>query len=46
MERSLNAGHRRQLMTRGRALVTRHGWDVTARAHLASYEALREPLDA
>ena len=46
MERSLNAGHRRQLMTRGRAVAARHSWDSAARAQLASYEALREPVDA
>jgi glycosyltransferase-like protein len=46
MERSLNAGHRPQLRTRGREVAARHSWEGTARAHLAVYEAVAEPAHA
>lgn len=46
MERSLDAVRRAQLVARGLRLAVRHDWTNTARAHLATYEKLREPAHA
>ena len=46
MGRSLGKKRRGKLIARGRHIAARHGWDATARAHLATYEMLREPIHA
>jgi glycosyltransferase-like protein len=46
MARSVDAAHRSRLIARGRSVAVRHSWDGTARAHLAVYDALREPVHA
>ncbi|MGA8654475.1 MAG: MSMEG_0565 family glycosyltransferase [Xanthobacteraceae bacterium] len=46
MMRSLDAAQRPLLIERGTRVATRHDWIATARAHLASYERLLEPVHA
>lgn len=46
MTQVLGEPSRRQFIARGREVAARHGWPETARAHLAIYESLREPLHA
>ncbi|MGO9399214.1 MAG: MSMEG_0565 family glycosyltransferase [Xanthobacteraceae bacterium] len=46
MMRSLDTAQRPLLIERGMRVATRHGWIATARAHLASYERLLEPVHA
>jgi glycosyltransferase-like protein len=46
MVRSLDSGRPEGLIAHGRAVAMRHSWESTARAHLAVYDALREPVDA
>lgn len=42
MAHALDAAHRRRLIARGGLIAARHDWDRTARAHLSTYEKLRE----
>lgn len=46
MTHSLDVARRRKLIARGLEIAARHDWNDTARAHLATYEKLREPVDA
>jgi glycosyltransferase-like protein len=46
MTRSLDGARRERLIAQGRVVAARHSWGGTARAHLAVYDALREPVDA
>jgi glycosyltransferase-like protein len=46
MLRSLDQARRPQLIARGTEVASRHDWSNVARAHLAVYEKLREPLHA
>lgn len=43
---SLDPRRRDKLIARGREIAARHDWDSTARAHLATYEKLRETVHA
>jgi glycosyltransferase-like protein len=44
MARSLDGSRRRQLIARGLQIAARHAWNSTARAHIATYEKVREPV--
>ncbi len=46
MARSLDGARRAALIARGLQIAARHDWAHTARAHLASYEKLRERAHA
>jgi glycosyltransferase-like protein len=46
MTRSLDASRRAQLIARGSQVAARHDWTDTARAHLPTYERLRERVHA
>jgi len=46
MTGSLDAERRTKLIARGLQIVARHDWNNTARAHLSTYEKLREPVHA
>ncbi|HEY2526472.1 MAG TPA: MSMEG_0565 family glycosyltransferase [Xanthobacteraceae bacterium] len=46
MARSLEPSIRDTLGARGLRLAARHDWETTARAHLSTYEKLREPIHA
>ncbi len=46
MARSLDASRREQLIQCGLRIVARHDWTSTAQSHLATYQALMEPLHA
>jgi glycosyltransferase-like protein len=46
MRRSLDAARRDGLIARGRHIAAQHNWDATARAHLGTYEKLRETVHA
>jgi glycosyltransferase-like protein len=46
MVRSLDSAQRRHLIAHGNRVASRHDWIDTARAHLPSYERLREPAHA
>jgi hypothetical protein len=46
MTASLDGAHRAHCIARGFAIAAEHDWTRTARAHLASYEQLREPAHA
>jgi glycosyltransferase-like protein len=46
MMRSLDATQRGWFIERGMQVAARHDWITVARAHLASYERLREPAHA
>jgi glycosyltransferase-like protein len=46
MVASLDGAHRAHCIARGFAIAAEHDWTRTARAHLASYEQLREPAHA
>jgi glycosyltransferase involved in cell wall biosynthesis len=46
MARSLNASRRARLMAGGLQIAARHDWSRTARAHLATYDRLRERVHA
>ena len=46
MAQSVDTPRREQLKLGGLQIAARHDWASTARSHLASYEALREPLHA
>lgn len=46
MGRSLDASRRARLMASGSQIAARHDWTATARAHLATYDLLRERVDA
>jgi glycosyltransferase-like protein len=46
MARSLDPLRRRQLAAHGFRIAARHDWMSTARAHLTTYEDLREPVHA
>ena len=46
MARSLDRALRARLIARGGEVAARHDWLNTARAHVATYEKLREPAHA
>jgi glycosyltransferase-like protein len=46
MQRSLERTRRTKLIVRGFEIAARHHWDNTAHAHLATYEKLRQRVDA
>jgi glycosyltransferase involved in cell wall biosynthesis len=46
MTYSLEPARRSALVARGEKVAARHDWTTTARAHLAAYHRLREPLHA
>jgi glycosyltransferase-like protein len=46
MARSLDASRRARLTASGSQIAARHDWTTTARAHLATYDRLRERVDA
>jgi glycosyltransferase-like protein len=46
MTRSLEPAWRARLIARGKEVAARHDWMSTARAHLAVYEKLQEPVHA
>jgi glycosyltransferase-like protein len=46
MARSLNASRRARLLAGGLQIAARHDWSRTARAHLATYDRLRERVHA
>jgi glycosyltransferase-like protein len=46
MTAALDPSHRTAVVDLGRRIAARHDWATTARAHLAAYDELREPVDA
>jgi glycosyltransferase-like protein len=46
MTRTLDPARRTELRARGLAVAARHNWAAAARAHLATYEQLRERVNA
>lgn len=46
MAEAVDDSRRRRLVARGLKVAARHDWASTARAHLATYRKLREPVDA
>jgi glycosyltransferase-like protein len=46
MAQSLDASCSEHFVTRGLQIAARHDWRSTARAHLATYDAVRKPCDA
>jgi glycosyltransferase-like protein len=46
MTRTLDGARRGDLIARGHRVAAKHDWSRTARAHLATYEKLREPAHA